>query len=235
MPIARYKLASGCAPARTFAMSPRRCCSLSSILVLLLLALIGRDARPQPAARNGDVSFVGRGLPFAIADFDGDHRPDIASFEMGGSGSMDHWVELKLTATGWQSIRFVAPEGGFVIEARDVNADDAVDLVVASAQFQQPVAIFLNDGHGHFSQAEPSRFTTTMDRPATRWALVSLGMAEAVTCRSFSRSRLRLPKSSFSKLQAAASWLAIPAPRLASDLALLCHAGRAPPSGPFPA
>jgi hypothetical protein len=214
-------------------MSPRRCYLLSPLLLLLLIAFIGRDARPQPAARNADVSFVGRGLPFAIADFDGDHRPDIASFEMGRSGSRDHWVELELTATGWQAIRFVAPEGGFVIEARDVNADDAVDLVVASAQFQQPVAVFLNDGRGHFSQAEPSRFTTILNRPATRWALVSSRMAEAVTCRSFSRSRLRLPKGSFSKMQVTASWLASPAPRLASDLALLCHAGRAPPSGSF--
>jgi hypothetical protein len=95
-----------------------------------------------------------------IADFDGDLRSDLASVQSGltSYGTTDYCIQLQLTAAGHQSIRLFAPAGGLRIEARDVNGDHAVDLVLATAWSNQPVAIFLNDGHGSFSRVEPTAF-----------------------------------------------------------------------------
>lgn len=101
------------------------------------------------------------GSSFAIADLDGDHRPDIASVQPGRGGSHAggaYWVRLHLSETGKSFIRVIAPGGGLRVEARDVNGDNAVDLVFATKWLGQPVAVLLNDGHGNFSQASPSRF-----------------------------------------------------------------------------
>ena len=102
----------------------------------------------------------GRGLPFAIADFDGDHQPDVASVQAapGESSRDDYWVRLRLSASGKRYIPLTAPRGGLRVEALDVNGDHAVDLVFATAWLDRPVAILLNDGHGNFSRVDPSAF-----------------------------------------------------------------------------
>src|SRR5271170_3994083 len=66
-------------------------------------------------------------------------------------GRTNYSVQLHLSSVGQHSIQLVAPAGGLQIEARDVNGDDAIDLVLTTAWLKQPVAIFLNDGHGSFS------------------------------------------------------------------------------------
>jgi len=42
--------------------------------------------------------------------------------------------------------------------ARDVNGDDAMDLVVTTAMDSHFVAVLLNDGHGKFTLAKPGAF-----------------------------------------------------------------------------
>jgi hypothetical protein len=131
-----------------------------SLLLLLFLGLVAGSAAANTDVQKAPVTSVGPGLSFAIADFDGDLRPDIASVQTGQSdfSHTDYWIQLHLTTTGHQSIQVVAGIGGLRIAARDVNGDHAVDLVLTSALRRQPVAIFLNDGHGSFSRAEPSAF-----------------------------------------------------------------------------
>lgn len=106
------------------------------------------------------------GSSFAIADLDGDHRPDVASIEPGHGGSRAgaYWVRLRLSEAGKSFIRVNAPGGGLSIEARDVNGDNAVDLVFATKWLGQPVAVLLNDGHGNFSQAQFSNFPGAFSR-----------------------------------------------------------------------
>src|ERR1700730_12864341 len=130
-----------------------------SLLLLFGLAW-GSRAEAADIQQSGPVTLVGPGPQFAIADFDGDVRPDLASIQAGSnsSGTTDYWIQLQLTAAGRQSFRLVAPAGGLWIEARDVNGDHAVDLVLGTAWFNQPVAIFLNNGHGSFSRVEPAAF-----------------------------------------------------------------------------
>jgi hypothetical protein len=121
--------------------------------------------------RDVSRSHSGMRAQFAVADFDGDVRPDLATIESGSNhaGATDYWVQLRLTTAGHQSIRLLAPAGGLWIEARDVNGDQAVDLVLTTAWFNQPVAILLNDGHGRFSRVQPATFSAAFGDSGPDW------------------------------------------------------------------
>jgi hypothetical protein len=129
-------------------------------LILLLLGLVGAGSATRANASNPPGGSPGPGSQFAISDFDGDRRPDIASIQPtpNGPGRTNYWIQLQLSAAGRQFIRISGPAGGLQIEARDINGDDAVDLIVSTAWYRQPVAIFLNDGHGSFTQTDPDSF-----------------------------------------------------------------------------
>jgi hypothetical protein len=115
-------------------------------------------AKPADAFRV-PVTSIGPGLPFAIADFDGDHHPDIAYVGAGqGSLGNSYCVDFQLSSKGRSCFHLFAPAGGLFVEARDVNGDHAVDLVVSTAWFRQPVAVLLNDGHGSFTAVTPAAF-----------------------------------------------------------------------------
>jgi hypothetical protein len=137
----------------------------------LLLAFAGSSAARAGEINSATAVTVGPGPQFAIADFDGDRRPDVASIEAGQGtfGTTSYWIQFQLSAAGRQSIRLFAPAGGLRIEARDVNGDHAVDLVFTTAWLRQPVAILLNDGHGVFSQAEPTAFPGAFSETRTNW------------------------------------------------------------------
>ena len=126
----------------------------------LLLAALLAGAVLSAEVQHSSVSAVAPGQPFAIADFDGDLNPDLARVEVGSSDSTQsvYSIQFQLTTVGRQSIRLVAPVGGLQLLARDVNGDHAIDLVVMTAGLGQPVAVFLNDGHGGFSQVDKSVF-----------------------------------------------------------------------------
>src|SRR5271168_4089505 len=128
--------------------------------LLLLCSLAGNCTASGGEIQSGAGASAGPGLPFAVADFDGDLRPDVANVQVGdsASGTSSYWIQLQLSGAGRQSIQLVAPRGGLLIEARDVNGDHTVDLVFTTAWFRQPVAVLLNDGHGRFLRAEPGAF-----------------------------------------------------------------------------
>lgn len=145
--------------------------SLSLLVLVLAIATPGRGS----GFKNAPVPSLGSGPAFAIADFDGDHRPDLASVQMGsGSSSVDdYWIQFRFSASARSPIRLVAPAGGLLIEARDVNGDHAIDIVLATAWLRRPVAILLNDGHGGFSRVEPAAFPEAFSEPTASWRAVS--------------------------------------------------------------
>jgi hypothetical protein len=102
----------------------------------------------------------GLSLGFAMADFTGDTHPDLATVELDqfDSGSARYVIEIRLTEGGHQFLGLVAPLGGLLITPKDVTGDGNLDLVVRLAESHLLVAIFLNDGHGHFESAPPFAF-----------------------------------------------------------------------------
>jgi hypothetical protein len=156
-----------------FAKRPRS--FLFNLGLWLFLSLASASASVGQPVRRPPVTPLGPGLSFAIADLDGDLYPDLVTVHTAtnNSGTTEYLIQLRLSAAGQRSIRFVAPAGGLQIEARDVNDNHAIDLVVRTAWFKQPVAIFLNDGHGGFSRVEPTAFPDAFSECMTAWTLPS--------------------------------------------------------------
>jgi hypothetical protein len=110
---------------------------------------------------------IGFGLGFTMADFTGDTHPDLATVELNGFNSINaqYLIDVRLSEGGGQLLRLTAPVGGLLVTATDVTGDGNLDLVARTARSGAPVTVFLNDGHGHFTAAEPSAFANV--RPET--------------------------------------------------------------------
>ncbi len=199
--------------------------------LIVLFGLFGVSRAARADLRDVPVYSLGSGQPFAIADFDGDKRPDFASIHGGQSdSSTDYWIQLQLTGSGEHSFRFDAPAGGLVIEARDVNGDHAVDLVLATAWFKNPVAILLNDGHGGFSRVEPASFPAIFDQCGLKWACSLHQESGAVGCPPQPRDGLCLRATRFSELRIQPDSIPDSRNSFLAHSFLIAHAGRAPPA-----
>jgi hypothetical protein len=206
---------------------------LLSIPVLLLFGLAGLRPARSAEIPNAPAASVGPGAQFAIADLDGDLRPDLASIqaEPNSSGTTNYWIQLQLSTTGWQSIPVVARAGGLRIETRDVNGDNAIDLVLAEAWFDRPVAVFLNNGHGGFSRAELNAFPGAFRKAETIWssAAATNPVTDAVGAPPQSGARIQPQENDLLRGQSLARWIPDPAEGFAASPFLVSQARRAPP------
>jgi hypothetical protein len=201
-----------------------------SLLVLLVSA--GNSIARGGAIQIGSAASAASGLTVAIADFDGDHRLDLASIQTGrdGCGGSAYWIQFQLSTAGRQSIQLVAPPGGLRIEARDVNGDHAVDLVFTTAWFRQPIAILLNDGHGSFSRADPTAFAELFSEPKTNWVSGRRLAAAAVGLPPQSRARVDKAEKDALQQRSSAGLILSSVPAFPAETFLFSSAGRAPPS-----
>jgi hypothetical protein len=107
---------------------------------------------------------IGLSLGFAMADFTGDTHPDVATVELNGFNSVSarYVIDVRLSEGGGQLLRLTAPFGGLLITPRDLTGDGNLDLVIRAARSGVAVTVFLNDGRGHFTAAEPSAFRNVL-------------------------------------------------------------------------
>jgi hypothetical protein len=121
---------------------------------------IALDANAAEAAQVASGGAGGFSPRFAIADFDGDQKPDLATVQFVREAALDSFysIRLQLSAGEVSAIGIAGPQGGLELAARDVNGDDLIDLVVTTAMDSHLVAVLLNDGHGKFTLAKPGAF-----------------------------------------------------------------------------
>ena len=200
-------------------------------VLLLFLGFAGGNARASGDPRDLRATPVGPGLPFAIADFDGDLLPDLASIQTGpnSSGHTDYRIQLQLSAVGRQFLRLVGPSGGLFIEARDVNGDRAVDLIVSTAWHRQPLAIFLNNGHGVFLRAELSAYPKAFIESNENWASESDQTGTSIAAPQNSRTWTCFGSGIQPSVQSKADSISSPSRGFHFDSFLISNAGRAPP------
>jgi hypothetical protein len=107
------------------------------------------------------------GIRLAIADFDGDWKPDIAVVETASLRRMqaNYAIHVQLSGGTDSSFLISGPGGGVRVSARDVNGDSYPDVVISSVSDERVVAVLLNDGHGKFSRAEPASYLGTATDP----------------------------------------------------------------------
>lgn len=204
--------------------------SLSCAFLLFLFGFASRSAAGEET-RNAAAAPAPSGQQLAISDFDGDLNPDLASVQAGLTtpGGTDYWIQLQLSAAGRQSIRLVAPAGGLLIEARDVNGDHAVDLILTTS-LNQPVAVFLNDGHGSFSRVAPSVFPGAFGNPLANWASAADQGADAVGVPPQSRPVILQAAKLLTNIRPRADSISRAGAGFALDSLLVSHAGRGPPA-----
>src|SRR5260370_32749755 len=107
-------------------------------LALALLCFVGSAGSAHAAATDRQswlVSSTQATSQFAIADFDGDSRPDLATVQAGVSSSWDthYWIAFQLRRGPRQTLGITAPTGGLQITSRDVNDDSFLDVVVTTS------------------------------------------------------------------------------------------------------
>src|SRR5215471_17269277 len=75
------------------------------------------------SSKSRDLPAESSGSQFAIADFDGDQQPDLATVEMVRFNSLhsNYWLSFRRSRGGLQTIGVTGPPGGLALLGRDVN------------------------------------------------------------------------------------------------------------------
>jgi FG-GAP-like repeat len=138
------------------------------------VALAGQGTAARPASAQAFAHF-------AIADFDGDSRPDLATVNVGQGDARNtrYWIAFHLSGRSSQTVGITAPDGGLQITSRDVNGDSFPDVIVTTAWTNKPVAILLNDGLGNFTSSNPSQFQSAFTTSGTSWTLAENEIRDA--------------------------------------------------------
>src|SRR5713226_264156 len=205
-------------------------------LALALLCFVGL-AGPAHAGSTDPQSWPPTSTQvtsqFAIADFDGDNRPDLATVQAGVSSSWDahYWIAFQLSSGPRQTLGITAPTGGLQITSRDVNGDSFLDVVVTTAWTNRPVAVLLNDGQGNFRASSPSAFPGAFTTSEKSWASTTDEVKDATAVLLSRYPTGNCPEDSgFSSSRNAAGLLLQWAPRSSALSVVVSFLGRAPPS-----
>ena len=201
-----------------------------------LLCFVGSTA-PAPAASSAPQSWLATAplvtSQFAIADFDGDNRPDLATVQVGHGSSSDtqYWIAFQLSRGSRQILGITAPTGGLQVTSRDVNGDNFLDVVVTTAWTNLPVAVLLNDGQGSFRASSPSAFPGAFTTCQKSWACINDQVKEATAALLSRYPTGNCPEGSrFSSPRNVTGLFVLRTSRNSLSSAIVTFLGRAPPS-----
>jgi hypothetical protein len=176
--------------------------TVGMLLLLVFASIIAVCIETVAPVQKAPVQQTGIVPQFAIEDFDGDSKPDIATVVEGRRGEVDnhYWISFQLSSGGSENIDLAAPAGGLDISSRDVNGDDFVDVVVTTAGTNRPVAVLLNNGAGSFTTSDPSAFPDAFRKSYNFWSGLTEELREAspAFCSRLSSSDLDASNGTFS-------------------------------------
>jgi len=138
-------------------MKTRLCVRLAFLTALLLAApwVRAQDGVQGALHRTNLTESFAR--PFeqalAVADFDGDSKPDGAVLIDSGlllNQTGSRTIELHFTGRANTDLTFESSQTSLAIETLDVNRDGAADIVVEQSFTHKRIQVWLNDGNGGF-------------------------------------------------------------------------------------
>ena len=148
---------------------PTRRMKLLCLLLALSVCCVGM-LRPKPARGSSAQPLLRFSKSFALSDFDGDGRADLASLSGAGQRKV---VDIGLSRTGTRSLlQFETESVGLgSLLAEDVNDDGATDLVWTDLLHPNDVVIWFGDGAGRFERLCPHEY-------ASRFVIRDTGVAK---------------------------------------------------------
>lgn len=128
------------------------------------------DASPTTVGRtpavNGPTFRLGDAArPFGwstvVSDFNRDGIPDFAIADRTPQHESEFRYEIEFAVAGRTpyDVTFTSPLQALTLQPDDVDGDRDVDIVVVDPISNDVVAVWLNDGDGHFAQADPRAFS----------------------------------------------------------------------------
>jgi hypothetical protein len=161
-------------------LSPFGSCGLPALLLGFTLLGVVNLAHGSSSDNAAFARPFNSTAEFAIADFDGDLKPDFATVQAGQTSThvSRYLISFQLSAGSQQTIGLDAPIGGLLLDSRDVNGDHFTDLVVSTTWFRRTVAVLLNDGNGNFTVVDPSQFPSLTPESQADWSASSLQFSE---------------------------------------------------------
>jgi hypothetical protein len=117
-------------------------------------------AAPGPATHDLLRELNSSSSGWALGDFDGDRHIDLVT---AGPGRPDgrgyaHNVRFELSASPQISFTLRSRSATVQITAKDIDGDQDRDLVFLEPGSSEPIAIWLNDGSGHFREGDLGDF-----------------------------------------------------------------------------
>jgi hypothetical protein len=144
-------------------------------LVVVLACFTGSPASAGDGVTATLLTSVVPAAPSVMADFDGDHKLDLATvgaIDSNRSGYY-HQIDIRLNAAQSPVFTFLIHSAANRLSARDLDGDNDRDLVLETP-FRVPLAVWINDGAGNFHEGnlDNFRFQLLHDDP------LSLGSSE---------------------------------------------------------
>jgi hypothetical protein len=102
---------------------------------------------------------------WVLADFDGDNQIDVVTSraERLPDHQYSHKVSLKLSGSPSTSFTFRDRYPSVELNSLDVDGDHDRDIIIRKTGSAEPLAVWLNDGSGHFLQGDLERFRAALE------------------------------------------------------------------------
>jgi hypothetical protein len=134
-------------------------CGIGFFFALLLACLCSFPVSASNGVTANLLTPQAARNPSVIADFDGDHRMDLATFGAADLTGLSHLekITVQFGIAEASAFSLSMPAAANRLWARDLDGDNDRDLVLETP-FSVPLAVWINDGAGNFHEGNLDTF-----------------------------------------------------------------------------